>query len=88
MNVQQAVEAPNITSYQMWDSFEHTSVPGRLTVNASVPDSVREQLTGMGYRLNAQRLTSGPINAIFFDWVHGSFWGGSSNYGEDYGIAW
>jgi gamma-glutamyltranspeptidase/glutathione hydrolase len=88
MNVQQAVEAPNITSYQMWDSFEHTSVPGRLTVNASVPDSVREQLTRMGYRLNVQRLTSGPINAIFFDWAHGSFWGGSSNYGEDYGIAW
>jgi hypothetical protein len=30
----------------------------------------------------------GPINAIFFDWEHGSFWGGSSNHGEDYGIAW
>jgi gamma-glutamyltranspeptidase/glutathione hydrolase len=88
MNVQQAAEAPNITSYQMWDSFEHTSAPGRLTVNASVPDSVRAALTRMGYRLNVQRLTSGPINAIFFDWAHGSFWGGSSNYGEDYGIAW
>jgi gamma-glutamyltranspeptidase/glutathione hydrolase len=88
MNVQQAVEAPNITSYQMWDSFEHTSAPGRLTVNASVPDTVRDELTRMGYRLNVQRLTSGPINAIFFDWAHGSFWGGSSNYGEDYGIAW
>jgi gamma-glutamyltranspeptidase/glutathione hydrolase len=88
MNVQQAAEAPNITSYQMWDSFEHTSAPGRLTVNASVPDSVRAELTRMGYRLNVQRLTSGPINAIFFDWAHGSFWGGSSNYGEDYGIAW
>jgi gamma-glutamyltranspeptidase/glutathione hydrolase len=88
MNVQQAVEAPNITSYQMWDSFEHTSAPGRLTVNASMPDTVRDELTRMGYRLNAQRLTSGPINAIFFDWAHGSFWGGSSNYGEDYGIAW
>jgi len=34
------------------------------------------------------RHTSGPINAIFFDWVHGSFWGGSSDDGEDYGIAW
>ena len=30
----------------------------------------------------------GPINAIFFDRAHGTFWGGSSNYGEDYGIAW
>jgi len=28
------------------------------------------------------------MNAIFFDWKHGTFWGGSSNHGEDYGIGW
>jgi hypothetical protein len=22
------------------------------------------------------------------DWKHSTFWGGSSNYGDDYGIAW
>jgi gamma-glutamyltranspeptidase/glutathione hydrolase len=33
-------------------------------------------------------VASSPINAIFFDWKHGSFWGGSSNHGDDYGIAW
>jgi gamma-glutamyltranspeptidase/glutathione hydrolase len=42
----------------------------------------------MGYVLSVKRYTSGPINAIFFDRAHGTFWGGSSNYGEDYGIAW
>jgi gamma-glutamyltranspeptidase/glutathione hydrolase len=42
----------------------------------------------MGYRIEHRRLTSGPINAVYFDWEHGTFWGGSSNYGEDYGIAW
>jgi gamma-glutamyltranspeptidase/glutathione hydrolase len=42
----------------------------------------------MGYTLNFEPLTSGPINAIYFDREHGSFWGGSSNYGEDYGIGW
>jgi gamma-glutamyltranspeptidase/glutathione hydrolase len=42
----------------------------------------------MGYRLEYQRLTSGPINAVLFDHKHGTFWGGSSNHGEDYGIAW
>jgi len=57
-------------------------------VNASMPDSVRTQLRSMGYTLEVQRLTSGPINAVFIDREHGSFWGGSSNYGEDYGIAW
>jgi gamma-glutamyltranspeptidase/glutathione hydrolase len=88
MNVQEAAEAPNITSYQMKDSFVHTTEPGRLTLNASVPEWVRRDLRAMGYRLDFAPLTSGPINAIFFDWAHRTFWGGSSNYGEDYGIAW
>jgi gamma-glutamyltranspeptidase/glutathione hydrolase len=89
MNVQQATEAPNINSYQMRSSFGgHESRPGRILVNAAMPDSVRQQLQRMGYTLEVQRLTSGPINAIFIDREHGTFWGGSSNYGEDYGIAW
>ena len=89
MNVQQAVEAANINSYQMRSSFDnHKSEPGRLTLNESVPEWVRQELRGMGYRLDFQRLTSGPINAIFFDVKNGSMWGGASNHGEDYGIAW
>lgn len=89
MNVQQACEAPNLTSYQMHDSFAaHRTFPGKLEVHDSVPAEVRDRLAAMGYVLAAKRKTSGPINAIFFDRVHGTFWGGSSNYGEDYGIAW
>ncbi|HEX6251856.1 MAG TPA: gamma-glutamyltransferase [Gemmatimonadaceae bacterium] len=89
MTVQQAVEAPNINSYQMRASFgEHESRPGRMLVASSTPDSVRTALQRMGYTLEFQRLTSGPINAIFFDRAHGTMWGGSSNHGEDYGIAW
>jgi gamma-glutamyltranspeptidase/glutathione hydrolase len=89
MNVQEACEAPNITSYQLRDSFgSHESKPGRLTLNESMPPWVRRELVEMGYSLDFQRLTSGPINAIFFDREHGTFWGGSSNHGEDYGIAW
>ena len=89
MNVQQATEAPNINSYQMRSSFGgHESRPGRILVNAAMPDSVRQQLQRMGYVLEVQRLTSGPINAVFIDREHGTFWGGSRNYGEDYGIAW
>jgi gamma-glutamyltranspeptidase/glutathione hydrolase len=89
MTVQQAVEAANFNSYQMRSSFDdHRSEPGRLTLNDAVPAWVRQELQSMGYRLDYQRLTSGPINAIFFDWKNGSLWGGSSNHGEDYGIAW
>jgi gamma-glutamyltranspeptidase / glutathione hydrolase len=89
MDVQEACEAPNITSYQMRDSFgNHESRPGYLTLNDSMPAWVRDELARKGYVLDYERLTSGPINAIFFDTDHGSLWGGSSNHGEDYGIAW
>jgi gamma-glutamyltranspeptidase/glutathione hydrolase len=89
MNVQQACEAANIVSYQMYSSFDdHASTPGRLKLNEKVPDWVRNKLERMGYDLEYDRLTSGPMNAIFFDWKHGTFWGGSSDYGEDYGIGW
>jgi len=89
MNVQQAAEAPNLLSYQMRSSFgDHESSPGRLELNESVPPWVRAELAAMGYKLEYARLTSGPINAIFFDRPHGTLWGGSSHYGEDYGIAW
>jgi len=89
MNVQQAVESANFNSYQMHSSFDdHEIEPGRLTLNDAVPAWVRQELQSMGYRLDYQRLTSGPINAIFFDWKNGTMWGGASNHGEDYGIAW
>ena len=89
MTVQQATEAPNINSFQMRSSFGiHESRPGRMLIAASTPDSVRKELERMGYTLEDAARTSGPINAIWFDRKHGTMWGGSSNYGEDYGIAW
>jgi len=89
MDVQEAAEAANITSYQLRNSFgDHESRPGRLTLNADVAPWVIDDLEEMGYEIETRDRTSGPINAIFFDWEHGSFWGGSSDYGEDYGIAW
>lgn len=89
MNVQEACEAPNVVSYQMKSSFgKHEAQPGRLRLNRSIPQKVRENLSLIGYKLDYRSHTSGPINAIFFDWKHGTFWGGSSNYGEDYGFAW
>jgi gamma-glutamyltranspeptidase / glutathione hydrolase len=89
MTVQEATEAANITSYQMRDSFgDHESIPGRLTLNDSIAPWVRDELRRMGYKPEFEERTSGPINAIFFDRAHGTLWGGSSNHGEDYGIAW
>ena len=89
MTVQEATEAANITSYQMRDSFgAHESFPGRLTVNSATPQWVRGELTRMGYKLEFEERSSGPINAIMVDREHGTLWGGSSNHGEDYGIGW
>ena len=89
MTVQQAVEAANINSFQMRASFgEHESQPGRMLIHAATPPWVRDELVKMGYTLVASERTSGPINAILFDREHGTMWGGSSDHGEDYGIAW
>ena len=89
MNVQEAVEAPNINSFQLRGSFgQHENNPGRLLINEQTPIYIRNELRKMGYSLVVRDRTSGPINAVYFDWEHGSFWGGSSNHGEDYGIGW
>jgi len=89
MTVQEAAEAANITSYQMRSSFgEHESLPGRVTLNTQTPPWVRDELTRMGYQLDFDERTSGPITAIFVDHAHGTFWGAASNYGQDYGIGW
>lgn len=94
MNVQRAAEAANINSNQLWLSLGGTKAedriprPGNLLVNKNTPEAVKKELEKMGYKLSFSERTSGPINAIYFDWKHGSFWGGSSNHGEDYGIGW
>jgi gamma-glutamyltranspeptidase / glutathione hydrolase len=89
MNVQEAVEGPNVTSYQMRSSFgEHESQPGRITVQASTPPWVQEELKKMGYKVETVERNSGPINAILLDHQNGTMWGGASDYGEDYGIGW
>jgi len=94
MTVQEATEAANINTNQLWLSLGGTKIEdrkpraGNLLLNNNVPDWVRKDLRGMGYTLSFDDRTNGPINAILFDWKHGSMWGGSSHHGEDYGIGW
>ena len=89
MNVQEAAEAANINSYQMQSSFgNHNSEPGRLVVREDLPETVREELKNMGYAVETRKRSSGPITAIYFDHKNDSMWGGASDFGEDYGLAW
>ncbi len=89
MTAQEAVEAANFNSYQMKASFDqHESQPGRIVLNSAMPQWVTKELIGRGYKPEFEARTSGPINAIMIDPENGTFWGGSSNHGEDYGIGW
>ena len=87
--VQEATEAANFNTFQMRNSFgNHEIEPGRILLNDSTPPWVRSELRRMGYTETFEERTSGPINAIELDLKHHTMWGGSSNHGEDYGIAW
>jgi gamma-glutamyltranspeptidase/glutathione hydrolase len=94
MTVQEATEAANINTDQLWLSLggekleDRRPRPGHILVNNNTPPWTQRDLRRMGYTLTFGERTSGPVNAIFFDTKHHSFWGGSSNYGEDYGIGW
>ncbi|HMM65732.1 MAG TPA: gamma-glutamyltransferase [Dokdonella sp.] len=89
MNVQQAAEAHNILSYQMQSSFgAHTSEPGRLQLTPRVSEWDRVELGRMGYKVEVVDRTYSPITAIWLDQKNGTLWGGASEQGDDYGIAW
>lgn len=94
MTVQQAAEAANMNTNQLWLSLGGTQRAdrqprfGQMLIHQDIPETTRAALRAMGYQLKTGDRTSGPINAIYFDRKHGTFWGGSSNHGEDYGICW
>ncbi|MDR3007896.1 MAG: gamma-glutamyltransferase [Sphingobacterium sp.] len=94
MTPQQASEAANINSNQLWLSLGGTKIDdrkprsGSLLLDKNTAPAVIEQLKKMGYSIQLGDRTSGPINAIYFDQQHHTLWGGSSNNGEDYGIGW
>jgi gamma-glutamyltranspeptidase/glutathione hydrolase len=94
MTVQEASEAPNINSDQLWLSLggerleDRRPRAGHILLGNVTPPYVRQELQKMGYFATYGDRTSGPINAIYLDSRHGTLWGGSSNNGEDYGIGW
>jgi gamma-glutamyltranspeptidase/glutathione hydrolase len=91
MTVQEAVEAANVNTYQLYLSLggeDRKPKAGSILLNSNTPEWTRRELIKMGYKLTFEDRTSGPVNAIYFDRKHGTFWGGSSNHGEDYGVGW
>ena len=83
-----------------WDLFARLCSLSGARGNV-VPDAYLAALAGttfvsifsgrvrdMGYDVETDDRTSGPITAIYFDREHGTLWGGASDFGEDSGIAW
>ena len=88
-DVQEAAEAPNVTTFQMHSSFDkHDIESGLMMVDVRTSDRVRDQLFDMGYSLELGERNSGPITAILFDHAHGTMRAGASNQGDDYAIGW
>ena len=60
MNVQEAAEAANVNSYQMYSSFgTHSKEAGRIVVRDDTPPWVIKDLRSKGYNVVTRRLTSG-----------------------------
>lgn len=49
---------------------------------------MRDDLREMGYDVETVERTYSPITTIWFDIEQGTMWGGASDYGDDYGVAW
>ncbi len=94
MTVQEATEAPNFNSNQLWLSLGGSKMKdrlprdGQIIISNTSSKELIESLKQMNYSVQVKSRTSGPINAIYFDHKHHTLWGGSSNNGEDYGIGW
>jgi gamma-glutamyltranspeptidase/glutathione hydrolase len=66
---------------------DRQSVPGRILLNEQTPTWVRNELRRWA-TTDVRGTDLGPDQRDLFDREHGTMWGGSSNHGEDYGIAW
>ena len=94
MTVQEATEAPNFNTNQLWLSLGGSKMSdrkpraGNILLSNTTKPAVSDALKKMGYNISFGSRTSGPINAIYLDDKHKTIWGGSSNNGEDYGIGW
>ncbi|MEM7371909.1 MAG: gamma-glutamyltransferase [Bacteroidota bacterium] len=89
MDVQEAIDAAKIVSFQMHASFgKHEYRPGEMQIHPGISPAIRSSLESKGYELSMSENVSGTINAIFFDWKQQTFWGGASGVSDDYGVAW
>ena len=99
MNVQEAAEAPKFRSFGMHSSFgAHTINPGRILLDARIPQDVVDGLEAKGYDVQIQQpgvysnpagIMPGNLTAVYFNREYGTLEGShASDYSGRFGIAW
>ncbi|HEY2945191.1 MAG TPA: gamma-glutamyltransferase [Vicinamibacteria bacterium] len=90
MNVQQAIEAPRYSTRSFPASpFPHTMYPGEMSVEATIPEAVRQALIARGHKLKvAPAWTMGSSAAIAVDPRTGVLSAGADPRVDAYAWAW
>ena len=90
MNVQEAIEAPRWATRSFPASpFPHTMYPGEMSVEARVPQPVRDALIARGHKLRVGGpWTMGSLAAIVVDPKTGVLSAGTDPRVDAYAIAW
>jgi gamma-glutamyltranspeptidase / glutathione hydrolase len=92
LDPQQAVEAPRFTSASFPNSFEpHAYHPGRLNVEASIPEGVRAALEKKGHKLHLwpeRAWRAGAVCAIVIDPGTGVLKAAADPRRMNYALAW
>ena len=84
MNLQEAIDAPNFHTNHFPNSFyPHNAKPGSLTLEARIPEPVRDALTERGHQVTLGGAWShGKVLAITFDPKSGLIAAGASPRGQ------
>ena len=84
MNLQEAIDAPNFHTNHFPNSFyPHNAKPGSLTLEARIPETVRDALTERGHKVTlGGEWSHGKVLAITFDPKSGLIAAGASPRGQ------
>ena len=84
MNLQEAIDAPSFHTNHFPNSFyPHNAKPGSLTLEARIPESVRDALAARGHKVTVGgEWNHGKVLAITFDPKSGLISAGASPRGQ------
>ena len=92
MDMQAAVEAPRFASYSFPSSFApHDYYPGRLNIEARIPEATTKALKGLGHDVQpwpALSWHAGAVCAVVRDNASGVLAGGADPRRSSHAVGW